>query len=75
MFFWPIAANDPSSIDALASALQDLAGDETKRRAMGLNGKLVVDDTFRFERFAEVQAVHLERHLGFEKPEPRAEAA
>jgi glycosyltransferase involved in cell wall biosynthesis len=68
-------AIDPGSIDALVAALRELADDETRRRTMGLNGKLVVDDTFRFERFVEVQAVHLERHLGFEKPEPRSEAA
>jgi glycosyltransferase involved in cell wall biosynthesis len=68
-------AIDPTSIDALVATLRDLAGDETRRRAMGLNGKLVVDDTFRLERFTEVQGEHLERHLGFTKAASRAEAA
>lgn len=68
-------AIDPASIDALVATLGELAGDETRRRAMGLNGKLVVDDTFRFERFVEVQAGHLERHLGLVRTANRAEAA
>lgn len=57
-------AIDPADIDALADALRGLAGDETRRREMGLNGKRVVDDVFRFERFAAVQGEHLALHLG-----------
>ena len=61
-------ALDPQDIGALATALRGLADDETRRRAMGLNGKLVVDDVFRFERFVETQGAHLARHLGFAGP-------
>jgi glycosyltransferase involved in cell wall biosynthesis len=58
-------AIDPSDVDALVGALRELAGDEARRRQMGINGKHVVDDVFRLERFTEAQGEHLARHLGF----------
>lgn len=62
----------PADIDALVAALRRLAGDETARRAMGVNGKHVVDDVFRFEKFVEVQGELLARHLGFRGSSARA---
>jgi hypothetical protein len=49
------------------AALRELAGDEARRRQMGINGKHVVDDVFRLERFTEAQGEHLARHLGFSR--------
>ncbi|MBM3522984.1 MAG: glycosyltransferase family 4 protein [Alphaproteobacteria bacterium] len=66
----------PMDIDALGDALRRLAGDEVLRRQMGVNGKLVVDDVFRFEKFVEVQGRLLAGHLGFRgAARPRPEAA
>jgi glycosyltransferase involved in cell wall biosynthesis len=66
-------AIDPSDSEALAGALRRLADDEVLRRAMGLNGKRVVDDVFQFERFVAVQGEHLAMHLGL--PAGRAREA
>jgi glycosyltransferase involved in cell wall biosynthesis len=60
-------AIDPTDVDALVAALRELAGDEARRRQMGINGKHVVDDVFRLERFTEAQGEHLARHLGFSR--------
>ncbi|MBL8701546.1 MAG: glycosyltransferase family 4 protein [Alphaproteobacteria bacterium] len=65
-------AISPMDIDALVAALRRLAGDEAARRAMGVNGKHVVDDVFRFERFVEVQGRLLAQHLGFRGAKARA---
>jgi len=60
-------AIDPTDVDALVAALRELAGDEARRRQMGINGKHVVDDVFRLERFTEAQGEHLARHLGLSR--------
>ncbi|MFO0293379.1 MAG: glycosyltransferase family 4 protein [Rhodospirillales bacterium] len=57
-------AIDPADVGALVEALGLLAGDEARRREMGVNGTRVVDEVFRFERFVENQGAHLARHLG-----------
>ena len=68
-------AIDPSDSAALARVLRDLADDESRRREMGVNGKRVVDDVFRFERFVEAQGRLLAGHLGFKGAIPHVQVA
>ena len=57
-------AIDPERTDELAAALRQLAERPALAKAMGENGKWVVDETFRFEKFTDKLAHLLWRHLG-----------
>ena len=57
-------AIDPDRPEALAAALRQLADRPALAKAMGENGKWMVDETFRFEKFTERLAHLMWRHLG-----------
>lgn len=57
-------AIDPDRPEALAAALRQLAERPALAKAMGENGKWMVDETFRFEKFTDKLAHLMWRHLG-----------
>lgn len=57
-------AIDPDRPEALAAALRQLAERPALAKAMGENGKWMVDEMFRFEKFTDRFAHLMWRHLG-----------
>ena len=57
-------AIDPDRPEALAAALRQLAERPALAKAMGENGKWMVDETFRYEKFTDRFAHLMWRHLG-----------
>jgi phosphatidyl-myo-inositol alpha-mannosyltransferase len=63
----------PGDVDALVEAVAELLADETRRRALGANARMVAQENYAWERIAQRLAGVYERALG-RVPEPAVAA-